>query len=685
MRVGLAQLRRYVDLPADEALHQLFDDVGLEVKRNHGTHFTLELLANRGDHRCYVGVAVELHGRLGGGLRVPTPPALAVGTAPHPVELRTHRCLAYTLTVLKRVGPDSPIAAEALDLLLASGLTSVLPAVDATNLSSTELGQPTHVFDADRVVGPVVIRESVLGDEAWPLFTPGKIGVPVGSIVIADSEKILAIAGVIGCEDSKVTESTKSILLESATFDPVAVRIASRALGIQTEASARFERGADPSAPLVGAARVVQLLEETGAWKRVGATCLLGEWTDPRRTISLDLGAAHRFLGVALPFARAAELLGRYGFELIGDDDIAQVLVPPVRLWDVVTPADIHEELARAIGYNALPARLPPVDAGASPSEAELRRDQIDEVVLSHGFYEVVTDGFYGRPLVDALGVREGHPLFAHVETLNAQDRAYSLLKNNALAQAMETVATNSRVKTAWIRAFEWTHTFHLTQDFALSTRTSPARERKVLWMVAAGAERPPHWSDKGGKADVWMLSGLVDAIGAEIGLPLRIAVADPDQPLWSLLHPHRQACVSLRGKTIGILGEVHPRVCTSMKLRQVPVYLELDGAALLAAPAETPAYTEAPAMPPMRRQLTFVLPRRVAAGAVAGVIQSASSIVEGVMVADLFALEDGASAVTFDLRYAASRERTAEEVNEITLRVAAQVALALPGVTLRV
>lgn len=682
MKVGLAQLRRYVDLPADEELHQLFDDVGLEVKRNHGASFTLELLANRGDHRCYVGLATELYGRLGTTLRVPSPPALAVGTAPHPVEVRTPRCLVYALTVLDRVGPDAPIDAAALDLLLASGLNSVLPAVDATNVSSTELGQPTHVFDADKVVGPVVIRESIAGERAWPLFTTEAIEVPAGSVVIADSEKILAIAGVIGCEDSKVTATTKRILLESATFDPVAVRIASRAVGIQTDASARFERGADPAAPLVGAARVVELLEGSGAWIRVGDTSVVGAWTDPRRTIALDLAAAGRFLGIELTLERARELLGRYGFTVGGDAAVAQVLVPPVRLWDIVTPADLHEEIARAIGYNALPTTLPPVEAGAAPSDAELRRDAIDEILLAHGFYEVVTDGFYGRPLMENLGVGEGHPLYAHVETLNALDRGYSLLKNNTLAQAVELIATNVRVKTPWLRAFEWTHTFHLAEGHDLATRRSPARERKVLWMVAAGTERPAHWSDKGGTADVWVLSGLVDAIGAEIGLPLTIAAADPASPLASLLHPHRQARVVLRGETVGVLGEVHPRVCASFKLRQAPIYLELDGATLLDAPADPPTYAEPPAMPPMRRQLTFVLPARTEAGAVAAIL--AVPQVEGVVVTDVFGLEDGARAVTFDLRYAAARERTADEVNDLTLGLVARVTAALPGVSLR-
>ena len=141
-------------------------------------------------------------------------------------------------------------------------------------------------------MGGIQIRLSTEGETAWPLFSEEKVTVPTGSIVIADDEKILAIAGVIGCEESKTTDSTSRIIVESAAFDPVSVRKASRAMGIHTDSSARFERGSDPSQVLVGAGRVVHLLEAHG-WARKGNTGMVGSWTDEARTISLNTRAAN--------------------------------------------------------------------------------------------------------------------------------------------------------------------------------------------------------------------------------------------------------------------------------------------------------------------------------------------------------------------------------------------------------
>ena len=153
---------------------------------------------------------------------------------------------------------------------MAGSSTGLLP-VDATILAGLELGQPTHAFDADKVVGPVTIRTSRAGEKAWPLFQPGPVEIPAGTLVIADDVKILAIAGVIGCEDSKTTADTKRLLLESATFDPPSVRIAARALGLATDASGRFERGGDPTAPLVGAGRVVHRHGPLWLWLRASS------------------------------------------------------------------------------------------------------------------------------------------------------------------------------------------------------------------------------------------------------------------------------------------------------------------------------------------------------------------------------------------------------------------------------
>ncbi|MCB9680945.1 MAG: phenylalanine--tRNA ligase subunit beta [Alphaproteobacteria bacterium] len=691
MRLSLDLLRRHVDLPADPAaVRSLLDACGLEVKRIDpaaaGVPVTLELLANRGDHHCLTGIARELSGHTGATVRWPEVTPLTAGDGPHPVHLHTDLCPVYTLTRLVRRG-DGALAPEALAVLDGTGLKSVGPVVDATNVAYKELGQPTHAFDAATIEGPITVRLSRPGEQAWPLFQEAKVTVPEGTIVIADDVKVLAIAGVIGCEESKTTAATTTVLLESAAFDPVAVRKAARALGLATDSSARFERGADFSQPLQGAGRVATLLAAAG-WEVDGPTGVAGGWTDPRRVVRMVPERCRRFLDVTTSDDELVARLARYGFVCTPEADGAlAVRVPPHRLWDVVYPADLYEEVVKSIGYEHTPRGLPPVDMGALPTPVESVSDTVADVLVGAGFYEVVTDGFYSRALRDQLGFGPGHPLHAHVETANALDRAYSLLKNNALAQAVEGVALNVRMKHDAIKAFEFTRTFHPDP----TASNGVCSERRLVWALCAGPERPATWAGPARPADVWFLKGLVDEIAHALDLPLQVGPADAAQPLSSALHPGRQATVCLDGRVVGILGEVHPEVVARFKLKRIrPCYLEL-GLVDLCADARPPAFSEPPRVPPVVRNLAFTLPPKVAAGDVADALQAAGPAwLRSVEVVDLFEhVEDGVPMRTFTyaLTYANDDgDRTAEAMNGATEALIAVVDAAFgpAGVKLR-
>ncbi|HMV66527.1 MAG TPA: phenylalanine--tRNA ligase beta subunit-related protein [Myxococcota bacterium] len=601
MKIRLDTLRRFVDLPADpKAARLLLDEVGIEVKRYDasvpGVQLTLELLANRGDHHAYAGIAREVSGRTGAALRLPPSLPLVVGPSPHPIVLDApDLCPVYTLTRLVRAG-DRPLDADALALLESCGLQSRGAVIDATNVANLELGQPTHAFDAASIRGPVTVRRARAGERAWPLFAPGQVEVPEGALVIADDEKILAIAGVIGCEESKTTAATEVVLLESAAFDPVAVRKASRALGIHTDSSARFERGSDFALPLTGAGRVAALLGAAG-WRVDGPTGRVGAWQDPGRVIQIDPDAARRFLAIDAPDAEIIARLERYGFlvgpggrvdartgELVHAERLA-ARVPTWRLHDVVFVQDLYEELARSFGYDDTPAGLPLIDLGALPSHGERVRAAVDEVFVGHGFYEVITDGFYSRALRERLGIGEGHPLWAHVETANALDRAYSLLKNSCFGQALECVALNQNVGAGDAKAYELTTTFHPDPAAA----NGVCAERRVLWAIASGHEREPGWAGVGRPFDVHAMRGLVQAIGRALGLPLSFGPLADGGHLAGLVHPFRGAAVRLDGAVVGAVGEVHPALVTGWKLRRArPIYLELDWTPA-AAPAGRP------------------------------------------------------------------------------------------------
>lgn len=696
MHLSLDLLRRFTDLPDDvRAARVLLDEVGLEVKRIDpeapGVPLTLELLANRGDHHGLVGIATEVSGRTGAPVRVPSGLDLVVGDGPHALRVDSDLCPVYTLTKLVRAG-DGVVGADTLDLLAACGLDPVHPVVDATNAVLKELGQPTHAFDADTIVGPIVVREARAGERAWPLFAEGPVDVPAGALVIADDVKILAIAGVIGCEESKTTDATTAVLLESAAFDPVSVRKTARAMGLHTDSSARFERGSDVSAPLRGAGRVAAILAQAG-WAVEGTTGVHSTWVDPRRTVPFDPAAARAFLAIDEDDAALVGRLRRYGLHPVPDAEVdalgtparpdgIRILVPPHRLWDVEYPADLYEELAKSIGYDNTPIALPPIDLGAIPDGDERARNVAADVLVGAGFFETITDGFHGRALPEQLGFTGDHPLAAHVETANAIDRAYSLLKNECLGQALEGVSLNARHGVRDIKLFEFTRTFHPDP----SADNGVCTERDMLWALASGDVRPRAWDGEPRPADALFLKGIVEELAVALRIPLGFAPVDEAvRPIATALHPGRRLAITQGTRVVGVLGEVHPAVRDAFKLKKRrPVYLELDVDALTTTPAPW-SFEEPPRVAPVERALAFTLPTGpdgVAVGEVRAVLASAGGeALASVDITDRFALDEAHAVWTFALRWHNEDATvTAEQLNDATEQAAQAVLAALGG-----
>jgi phenylalanyl-tRNA synthetase beta chain len=669
MKISAHVLQRFcAGTPAEpKALRRLLDDLGIEVKRldvqGKDALLTLELLANRGDHHCYAGVAREIAARTKTPLNLPPVRTLEVGAPALPLRLESEKCLLYTATPLRVTGGLKKSLGKAGDELLnAAGLLTGNAAIDVTNLVNLELGQPSHAFDRARIQGGITIRLSRAGEKAWLLFTPEPRELPVGTLVIADDVKVLAIAGVIGCEDSKIQDDTQEIILESAAFDPVAVRIGGRSLATHTDASARFERGSDPTLAAVAAGRIAQLLLEAGVAEVTGPLGVVGAWQDPERVLQLDASELSAFLGREFAASEIIERLGAYGFEQRG---ALAFKVPPHRLWDVESAEDLFEEVARSVGFNELPQGLPAVGLGARPSQAEVMLGVAEDALVGAGFYEIYTDGFYSRQVPERLGQTPGGALYAHVETVNSLDNSFSLLKNNCLAQAVQAVADNLNVKAQDVRLYEWTRTFH--PDTA--SANGVCRERDVLYGVCSGKERPEAWEAGSRGADVFFLKGVVEQLAKSLDLPLELSDPDASYALTPLLHPHR--CLSVRsgGQSVGIIGEVLPQVLQAFGIKFAKAcYFELSRDALLAEPRGSAAFAMPPVMPDIERMLNFAVPVGVSVRDVVPLLKAAAPAwLDRVSVADVFAgsAENSKRAVAFKLVFNASEARTHEQLND--------------------
>lgn len=677
MKFLLEHLATYTDLPQHSAeARELLDEVGVEVKSldtsSLGTVVNCELLANRGDHYCYHGVAREVRGRTGGALRFPPLRQLNVLPADDTrIRIESKLCLTFTVTELFKEG-TGVLPGEVIAPLIAADEHSISAPVDASNLTNFDIGQPSHAYDADKIDGPITIRLSRKGEKAWMLFTPEAVEIPEETLVIADNSKILGIAGVIGCVDSGITDKTTRILLEAACFDPVAVRIASRQLNKVTDAAARFMRGGDPTLPLVGAARVAYLLEKHAGY-RVGDSYVAGEWKDPKRIIEVDVARTNHFINTTMSHLEMAERLTRYGFTVEPEVNRLTVTVPPHRLWDVHFEADLAEELLKSVGYNATPITLPTVKMGALPSHAENVAERVNEVLVAEGFYEIFTDSFYGRQQRERLGLGEGDPLWAHVEMQNSIERNYALMRNNTIAQALDALATNVNNKLANVKMFEWARVYRPDMS-----------EQATLWALANGRDRGPFWGDKGRPADAVYLKGIIEQLRLELRVDLRVGSSE-GHPLVRFFHPGRRAGIHLGDRIVGILGELHPTLVARFDIkRQRPVYFELEADTLLGDP-QPRVYTDPPSRQPIVRNVAYAIPRGITAAEVRDALASAAPpFLREIRMVDLFELPD-ARAVTFEIEYLSEEALTGETINAATeAMMAAVVAKFGDRVTLR-
>jgi phenylalanyl-tRNA synthetase beta chain len=668
----LEHLRTHIDLPqSPREVRELLDDVGIEVKTAEmtelGTVFNVELLANRGDHYAYDGLARELSGRIRKPLKYPKLKKLDAQPAdPSRVKIETPLCLVYTLTELSIDGAPRSVPPEVMAPLTAADIHSVLPAVDVSNLVNFDIGQPTHAFDADTIDGAITVRLSRAGEKAWMLFTPGPVELPVGTLVIADDSKILGIAGVIGCEESAVRQGTKRIALEAACFDPVAVRVASRQLNQATDAAARFMRGGDPTLPLIGAARVANLLEEHCGY-RVGNAYIAGDWQNPNRRIDVDVARTQQFTGVTLSHLEMADRLTYYGFAVEPTVNKLTVTVPPHRLWDVAFESDIAEELLKSVGYNSTRITLPRVDMGALPSHQENVIARTSGLLVAEGFYEIFTDSFYGRGMRERLGLAEGDALWAHVETQNSIEKNYSLLRNNTIGQALDALATNLNLKSSAVKMYEWA-TLFLADPAA---ENGVCTEQPVLWALANGRDRGPFWADKGRAADAIYLKGIVEQLRLELRVDLQVAATNGHR-LERFLHPGRRAGVFVGDRQVGILGEIHPTLLQRFDIkRQRPVYLELEASALTAPPLPR-TYTDPASRQPVVRNVAYSIPIGITAAEVRDALRSAApEFLREIRIVDFF---EAARAVTFELEYLSEEALTGETINAATEAMMAAV-----------
>ncbi|HEX9944314.1 MAG TPA: phenylalanine--tRNA ligase subunit beta [Thermoanaerobaculia bacterium] len=562
MEFSASWLAEYVDLPSDpRELARRLTAAGLNVEglSAHGddTVLDVEVTTNRPDCMNHVGLAREVSVLYGRPLRRPEA-SLAEGAeriedAAHVLVEDSEGCPRYAARVVcgVRVGPSPEWLRERLESI---GQRPINNVVDVTNFVLWELGQPLHAFDLEKLAGStIVVRRARAGERLVTLDGQERQLGP-DMLVIADADKPVALAGVMGGLESEVTDSTRDILIESAHFDRRAVRITARRLGLHTDAKHRFERGTDPEVCAAAASRAAALIAElAGGTVLAGVLDVRDEGRDWSRRGRLDLAKLDAFAGVDIPAADAERWLTGLGFGVERNGGrVWNVTVPSWRYFDFeprseppheVYPQDLYEEVLRIHGYDAIPAALPAIPGADAPRpENQVRRERIRRLLAAAGYAEAITFAFLD-PAADAA-FPSLRPEAKPIRLANALSEQYSVLRRSLVANLVETARFNQRRGLAAVRTFEIATVF-----FDHPGAELPDQPEHV-GLVCGGRLGDP-W-EREVDLDLFDLKGAVEALADAFCVRLEVRPAE----LPGLLAGN-SAEMLRGGRVVGFLGRV--------------------------------------------------------------------------------------------------------------------------------
>lgn len=576
----------------------------------------LGITPNRPDLLSHIGVAREVAAATGKKMKAPSwrlpEKGPEVSSIARVVVDDPAGCKRYVARVVRnlKVGPSPAWLRARLEQV---GMRSINNIVDATNYVLLEMGQPLHAFDLGRLdiessLPTVHVRRAKRG-ERLTLLDGRALTLDPDDLVIADGARALALAGVMGGASSEVREGTTAVLLESAYFEPVRVRRTAKRYGIRTEASYRFERGADPGVVVRAVDRCAQLLAEIAGGEVAKGILEVAPKGELAREVTLRLDRIRRLLGIDLSAEAVVQLLEPLEIRIAGRNEGSLRCVVPSFRPDLTREIDLIEELARRHGYDKVPERLP--DTGSvyqSPTPSEDVRDRARAAFLASGCTEIVTFGFGSPALLSLLAPDAGEPL----TIVNPLGEELSALRTTLLPGLVTVLERNQRFGTKDVRIFELGTVFRRRTPSANEDerdRDLP-QERLVAGILLAGGRHGGRWYEQGQGVDFSDLAGAVETL---------VEAFAPEQPFsrvparHPILNPHAAAALRLGEEIIGYAGQLLPELGQRLDLTG-PIYVAEVELAALARSQRRIAYQPLPRFPGTRRDIAVIAPRTLSA-----------------------------------------------------------------------
>jgi phenylalanyl-tRNA synthetase beta chain len=557
-------------------------------------------------------------------------------------------CPRYCARVVKnvKIGPSPKWMQRCL---ASNGIRPINNLVDITNYVMEEFGQPMHAYDLDTIANREIIVRRAGKDEKFVTLDGQERTMDENVLMICDGEKAVGIAGIMGGENSMITDDVKTVLFEAACFDGTSIRLSSKRIGLRTDASGKFEKGLDPNNAQAAIDRACQLMEELGAGEVVGGMVdVCNETREPSR-VKFEPEKINKLLGTNLTKEEMLGYLGRV--ELAYDEKTDEIVAPTFR-QDIHCNADVAEEVARFYGYDKIPMTLPTGEATTGKLPFKLRIQEVARDIAEYcGFSEGMSYSFESPKVFDKLCIPEDSDLRKVITISNPLGEDYSIMRTSTLNGMLASLSTNYNRRNKDVRLYELGN-IYLPKSLPI-TELPDERTMFTLGMY--------------GNGDFFDMKGVCEEFFEKIGMKKKVTY-DPNSGK-PFLHPGRQANMIYEGKVVGYLGEVHPAVADNYSIGEKAYIAVIDILDVLEFAGFNHKYTGIAKYPAVTRDLSLVVPHAVLAGQIEEIFdQRGGNILESYQLFDIYEgaqIEKGFKSMAYSLVFRAHDKTLGE--NEIS------------------
>lgn len=655
MLISYHWLKKFVDLKVKpEKLADLItlNLVEVESIAKKGDDTILEIenkgITNRPDCFSQLGLARETAAYLKLNLKDPLPKLAKIQPQPTkklPLKIQIRQpklCYRYTGLVLTdlQVGPSPKWLRVGVQNC---GLNSINNVVDITNYVMLELGQPLHAFDYQKVADHQILVRLAQKGEIIETFEGDKIKLLPSTLVIADSQKPIAIAGIIGGKNTEINSQTKTLILESANFDKIANRRSEKELNLRTEASTRFEKGQDIALTLPALNRAAKLLQKVAGAKIASAIIDVQTKKVSPAQIKVSPAWLNRFLGLNLKPEQMAQILERLQLKTKIQKDQLLVTIPTFRP-DLKMPADLAEEIARIYGYDKIPITLPsgPSQMPATNPQIKIRK-KTKEFLKSAGFSEILTQPFLGEKILNLFELQPQ----SHLQVVNPLNIDQEYLRRSLIPSLLPLVKNN-------LKNFSQFKIFEIDKIFLPQKQKQPI-EVTTLTLIAAGPNSYP------------LLKGTLEALFDFLGIKANFK---PAPPLCFWEENQTATLLDSQGKRLGMAGKIKKVILSQLEIKANLSLAELNFDKIVKATNLSKTYQPIPKYPPIVEDLTFILKPKTRVGDLIQSIKDSSLIIQNIKLTDSYK-----NSRSFRITYQSSKKTLADrEVKKVREKIIQEV-----------